>query len=95
MDKKISLRLCVGCGEMKDKKDMLRIVKTQEGAILPDFTGRMNGRGAYVCKSRACLEKARKKRGLERSFKMSISAETYEDLLKELPQDEEGETIEA
>ena len=87
MAKKITLRQCVGCGEMKDKKEMMRVLKTAEGPIVLDMTGRKNGRGAYLCKNRECLGMARKKKGLERSFKMSIPDEIYEDLEKEF---EEG-----
>ena len=80
MAKKIPLRQCVGCGEMKGKKDMLRILKTAENDISLDITGKKNGRGAYVCKSRECLLRARKNKGLERSFKMSIPNEVYDTL---------------
>ena len=83
MNKKIPMRQCVGCGEMKSKKEMMRILKTTEGDIVLDVTGKMNGRGAYLCKSEECLKKARKNRGVERSFKMSISAEVYDNLEKE------------
>ena len=83
MAKKIPLRQCVGCGEMKGKKDMLRVLKTAENEICLDATGKKNGRGAYVCKSRECLQKARKNKGLERSFKMSIPGEVYDTLEKE------------
>lgn len=72
MNKKIPLRQCVGCGEMKDKRDMIRVVKTPEDNITLDFKGKMNGRGAYICRELACLEKAMKNKGLERSFKVSI-----------------------
>lgn len=82
--KKIPLRQCVGCGEMKSKKEMTRIIKTAEDEILMDATGKKNGRGAYICKSISCLEKARKSRGLERSLKSAISPEIYESLQKEL-----------
>ena len=77
------MRQCVGCGEMKNKKEMLRVLKTAENEILLDATGRKNGRGAYVCKSKDCLLKAGKNKGLERSFKMSIPKEVYESLEKE------------
>ncbi len=82
--KKIPLRQCVGCGEMKSKKEMTRIIKTAEDEILMDATGKKNGRGAYICKSISCLEKARKSKGLERSLKSAISPEIYESLQKEL-----------
>lgn len=81
--KKIPMRQCVGCGEMKDKKEMMRILKTAEGPIVLDMTGKKNGRGAYLCKSAECLQKARRNKGLERAFKMSIPEEVYETLEKE------------
>ena len=81
--KKKPLRKCVGCGEMKDKRDMLRVIKTPENEFLVDTTGKKNGRGAYLCYQRECLEKAMKSKGLERSFKMAISKEVYESLQKE------------
>ncbi|NLL76513.1 MAG: YlxR family protein [Clostridiales bacterium] len=83
MTKKIPLRQCVGCGEMKSKKEMMRVLKTAEDEIVLDVTGKKNGRGAYVCISEECLKKARKNKGLERSFKMSIPDEVYEKLEKE------------
>ena len=83
MAKKIPVRQCVGCGEMRGKKDMMRVLKTPENEICLDTTGKKNGRGAYVCRSRECLQQARKNKGLERSFKMSIPDEVYESLEKE------------
>ena len=80
MAKKIPLRQCVGCGEMRSKKEMMRILKTAEEQICLDVTGKKNGRGAYLCKQEECLKKARKNKGLERSFKMSIPNEVYEQL---------------
>ena len=88
MAKKISMRQCVGCGEMKNKKDMMRVLKSAEGPVILDMTGKKNGRGAYLCMNKECLVKARKNKGLERSFKMSIPDEIYENLEKEF---EEGE----
>ncbi len=87
MAKKISLRQCVGCGEMKDKKEMMRVLKSAEGLVSLDMTGRKNGRGAYLCKNGECLSKARRNKGLERSFKMRIPDEIYGNLEKEF---EEG-----
>lgn len=87
MSKKIPLRQCVGCGEMKSKKEMLRILKTAENEFVLDKTGKKNGRGAYLCNSRDCLLKARKSKGLERSFKMSIPNEVYDNLQKEFERD--------
>lgn len=83
MNKKIPMRQCVGCGEMKSKKEMMRVLKTAEDAIVLDVTGKKNGRGAYLCVSEECLKKARKNKGLERSFKMSIPTEVYDALEKE------------
>ena len=82
MAKKVPLRQCIGCGEMKGKKDMMRVLKTDDGICL-DATGKKNGRGAYVCKNGDCLKLARKNKGLERSFKMSIPVEVYDTLEKE------------
>ena len=83
MAKKIPLRQCVGCGEMKAKRDMMRVLKTAENEICLDTTGKKNGRGAYVCKSRECLLTAKRNKGLERSFKMSIPNEVYDTLERE------------
>lgn len=83
MAKKVPLRQCVGCGEMKNKKDMMRVLRTAEGDICLDTTGKKNGRGAYLCKSGGCLKLARRNKGLERSFKMSIPNEVYDSLEKE------------
>lgn len=83
MSKKIPLRQCVGCMEMKSKKEMMRILKTAEGDIVLDMTGKKNGRGAYLCQKSECLKKARKNKGLERSLKMSIPDEVYDSLEKE------------
>lgn len=82
--KKIPMRKCVGCQEMKAKKEMIRIVRTEEQDFLLDVTGRKNGRGAYICPSSECLEKAIKNRGLERSFKQAIPKEVYDELCKEM-----------
>lgn len=80
---KIPMRQCTGCREMKSKKEMIRVLKTVEDEIVLDATGKKNGRGAYLCFSRECLEKAIKSRGLERSLKASIPEEVYENLKKE------------
>ena len=76
--------MCVGCQEMKNKKEMIRVIKTPEGTFMLDATGKKNGRGAYVCPSEECLQLARKNKGLERSFKQAIPAEVYESLEKEM-----------
>ena len=84
--KKVPMRKCVGCGEMKAKKELLRVLRTEEGEFVLDTTGRKNGRGAYVCVSRECFGKAVKNKGLERSFKQAIPEEVYERLEKEMEQ---------
>ena len=83
MAKKIPLRQCVGCGQMKAKKEMMRVIKTAEDEIVLDVTGKKNGRGAYLCRDEECLKAAMKNKGLERSFKMSIDKMIYEKLQKE------------
>ena len=78
------MRQCTGCREMKNKKEMIRIIKTAENTIELDATGKKNGRGAYLCFCRECLQKAQKNKGLERSFKTAIPEEIYLRLEKEL-----------
>ena len=87
MAKKIPMRQCVGCGEMKNKREMMRVLKPAEGPIVLDMTGKKNGRGAYLCMTKECLQRARKSKGLERSFKMTIPDELYENLEKEFDED--------
>ena len=82
--RKIPQRQCVGCREMKEKKALLRIVRTPEGEILLDSTGKKSGRGAYVCPDPACLKKARKSRALERAFDTAIPPEVYDAMEAEL-----------
>ena len=82
--KKTPMRQCVGCGEMKGKKELIRIIKTPEEEIIMDSTGKKNGRGAYLCKSIECLKKARDRKALERSLKVTIPNEIYDLLEKEL-----------
>jgi len=84
MQKKIPTRKCVGCGEMKEKKELVRVIKTPEDEILFDVTGKANGRGAYICNNAECLRKALKNRGLERSLKSQIPEEVRSRLEKEL-----------
>ena len=83
-NKKIPMRQCIGCGEMKSKKEMTRVIKNPEGEFLIDATGRQNGRGAYICVNSECLQKAIKSKGLERSFKAPIPKEMYDMLAKEM-----------
>ena len=84
MNKKIPMRQCVGCREMKPKRELIRIIRTSEDEIYLDATGKKNGRGAYICKSKECLAQAMKSRGLERSLKMAIPQEIYLDFEKEM-----------
>lgn len=84
--KKIPMRKCIGCQEMKNKKEMMRVLHTPEDTIVLDTTGRKNGRGAYLCFSKECFEKAVKNKGLERSLKTNIPADVYESLKKEIEQ---------
>ena len=84
INKKVPMRKCVGCEEMKSKKEMMRVLKTEDGEYVLDATGKKNGRGAYICRSEECFAKAMKNKGLERSFKQAIPKEVYEKLEKEL-----------
>ena len=83
-NKKVPMRKCVGCQEMKSKKEMMRVLKTSEDTFELDATGKKNWRGAYLCFSKECFEKAVKNKGLERSFKQAIPKEVYEKLEKEM-----------
>lgn len=82
--RKVPMRKCIGCQEMKNKKEMMRVLKTSEDEIILDTTGKKNGRGAYICFSKECFEKAIKNKGLERSLKTGIPPEVYESLKKEI-----------
>lgn len=82
--KKIPMRQCCGCREMKVKKELIRVIKTPENEIVIDASGRKNGRGAYICPSMSCLEKAIKNQGLERSLKVSIPEQVYTQLKEEM-----------
>lgn len=76
--RKIPMRMCTGCGQMKPKRELVRVVKNQEGVISLDLTGKMAGRGAYVCRDIECLKKARKARRLEKAFSCRIPEEVYD-----------------
>ena len=82
--KKIPMRLCLGCNEMKPKKELIRVVRSAEGDISLDLTGKKSGRGAYICKDVECLQKARKARRIEKSFSCKIEQEVYEVMESEL-----------
>lgn len=82
--RKVPLRKCLGCNEQKQKRELIRIVKTKEGDISIDFSGKMHGRGAYICHSEECLAKAKKSKALSRTFKENVSDEIYNKLSEEL-----------
>lgn len=87
--KRVPLRMCTGCGEMKPKRELVRVVKNAEGEISLDITGKKAGRGAYVCRDTACLKKARKSRRIEKSFACRIPDEVYDRLEEEMTVDEQ------
>lgn len=82
--KKIPMRKCIGCQEMKNKKELMRILRTTDGEVVIDTTGKKNGRGAYLCFSQECFEKAVKSKGLDRSLKITIPKSVYESLKEEI-----------
>jgi len=82
--KKIPMRKCLGCMEQKPKKELVRVVKSADGNISLDLTGKKNGRGAYICPNVSCLEKAKKAKRIERAFECTIPAEVYEAMESEL-----------
>lgn len=86
--KKVPLRKCTGCQQMIEKKQLIRVVRQDENQYAIDLTGKMAGRGAYICKNIQCFEKAFKSKGLERSFKSAIPKDIYEKLKSELVLDE-------
>ncbi|HBI85825.1 MAG TPA: DUF448 domain-containing protein [Ruminococcus sp.] len=86
--KKVPMRMCLGCSEMKPKRELIRVVKQPDGTVLLDRTGKAAGRGAYLCPQAECLQKARKSRRLERTFSMKISDEIYSALEQSLMQEE-------
>ncbi len=82
--KKIPMRMCTGCGEMFEKRSLVRVVKSPDGEISLDLTGKKSGRGAYVCRNSECLKKARKKKAFERAFSVEISDEVYAQMEEEM-----------
>jgi predicted RNA-binding protein YlxR (DUF448 family) len=84
MPKKIPMRMCVGCREMKPKKELLRVVRTPEDEILIDFTGKKSGRGAYLCPLEACLKRAAKQKQLERALEREIGKDIIEQLSSQI-----------
>ncbi|MDD6394868.1 MAG: RNase P modulator RnpM [Acutalibacteraceae bacterium] len=86
--KKIPMRTCIGCGETKPKKELVRVVREPDGSLCIDLTGKKNGRGAYICHDTECMKKARKGRRLEKSFSMQIPDEVYDELMRGIAADE-------
>ena len=92
--KKLPVRQCVGCREGRLKKELIRVVRSPEGVITLDFRGKKPGRGAYLCPEKACLDKAKKSKALERAFECAIPDEIYENLYAELEHNMEEEPVE-
>lgn len=86
--KKIPMRKCNGCGEQKPKKELVRIVKSPDGEVSLDLTGKASGRGAYICNNAECLQKARKSHRIDKAFEIAIPDEVYEQMLAEISKDE-------
>lgn len=84
MEKKIPMRQCLGCREMKPKRELIRVVRSPDGEISLDFKGKASGRGAYICPDSACLKKAIKARALEKAFSTAIPPEIYDKLQAEM-----------
>lgn len=89
--KRIPMRQCVGCREMKPKKELIRVVRSPEGVISLDFRGKAPGRGAYLCPDTACLKKAMKSKALDRGFETTIPQEIYEALIQRMEEGDHGE----
>ena len=90
MQKKIPQRQCMGCRECKAKKELIRVVRGTDGNVSLDFSGKLNGRGAYLCPDPQCLKKAQKAKSLERSLEVPIPQEVYDRLLKEMGAQQDG-----
>ncbi|MGI5969890.1 MAG: RNase P modulator RnpM [Lachnospiraceae bacterium] len=89
-NKKVPMRQCVGCRELRNKKDLMRILKTPDNNVIFDDTGRMNGRGAYICPSVECLKKARRTKAIERSLDISIPDEVYDAIERQMSELDKG-----
>lgn len=89
--RKIPMRMCVGCRERRDKRELVRIVRTPEGIVVVDPTGKKSGRGAYICPSLTCLEKVIKNKGLEKALEVTIGQDVVEELREQLAQVSPGE----
>ena len=87
--RKIPMRQCLGCREMFPKKELIRAVRSPEGKISLDFKGKLPGRGAYVCRKKECLEKAKKSRVFERAFSVSVPDEVYDELMRQMEESDE------
>ena len=85
--KKIPLRKCISCGENKTKRELIRIVKTKENIVLIDLTGKVNGRGAYICPTTKCFDVAHKNKKISRALQIEINDELYEKLKENIPED--------
>ena len=90
MEKKIPLRQCLGCRDMKPKKELIRVVRSPDGEISLDFKGKASGRGAYLCPEPACLKKAVRAKALERALSVSIPPEIYEKLREQMEGGRDG-----
>ena len=90
MQKKIPQRQCMGCRERKDKRDLIRVVRSPEGTVSLDFSGRLNGRGAYLCPNPECLKRAVRSKALERSLETEIPQEVYDRLAREMEENSHG-----
>ena len=89
-NKKVPMRQCVGCRELRNKKDLMRMLKTPDNNVIFDDTGRMNGRGAYICPSVECLKKARRTKAIERSLDISIPDEVYDAIERQMSELDKG-----
>ena len=84
MQKKIPMRQCMGCRERREKRQLIRVVRGTDGNVSLDFSGKLNGRGAYICPNMECLKKAQKSKALDRSLEVTIPEEVYDRLVKEM-----------
>ena len=84
MQKKIPMRQCMGCRERREKRELIRVVRCTDGSVSLDFSGKLNGRGAYICPNLECLKKAQKSKALDRSLEVTMPEEVYDRLLKEM-----------
>ena len=87
-EKKVPMRMCLGCREMKPKRELIRIVMNKDGEISLDFTGKLPGRGAYICNSAECVKKLKKSHGIERNYGCSVQPEIYDSIERKLSENE-------